>query len=451
VIDCDTVCIYDELLKAFPDDFAKAGVQRTRTGYHVFFNRTTYADERGVFDNFKLFTGIDHVGDVKTITKTARTCHMSPTDQASNIHVYHTPGILVVYPSANKFWMQLPTEFPDVPDKLVDHLFDCYERGKKKKRVSRGPPRVREVDVHDEDDEMVQIISMGAWTPTYANDATCLAEMGFHDIGAIRSFVREFRGSTTSKFATGCYQFACTVSPCPICYKPTGHLQNTYVVNYKTNGERRVGNFSQSCIPSGRVIDWTPHGMAKWRATLEGTAYAKLIVTPPQPTSMPLEAYLIAPALRVMDATWRPGDLFVPDKTGMYAGKYAALMCIKAGANDPLVGMKSDGTVEVGEKTVGHERYVWRPLSPKATLALDASLASWFAKTCPAVKRDERGLFIVNACADAHCEDVVDTFFRRRAKRAHADCMTRTSRPWAMLKAIVAHERLRACDPDLPR
>ena len=351
---------------------------------------------------------------------------------------YATPGNLVVFPSVNKYWIKLPDgELPDVPDKVVDALC-AYNSGKMKKRLSRGLPRMREVDVHDHPDAVP--VNMGVWTPTYANDVACLKAMSFCNVDKARPFVRPYKGSEVSNFTVGCYQFACTVAPCPICCKPTGHQKNQYVVNYKASGERRIENFSKSCIPGGRPIDWTPEGLAKWSATLRGTEYAGIVALPPLPVAVPLEAYLIAPALRAMDATWRLGNLFKPEKPG----EHVAFMRLEAGESSSLVGITTDGRVELGTQGDGHKRYVWRSLTPKATLAHDASLRKWFAKAFPHVHEDAHGMFVVHACADAHCGDVADPFLLERAKRKHANCKTHTSRPWAFLKAMAAHESLKA-------
>ena len=141
VIDCDMPELFTAMEAKFPEAVALAGLQKTRKGFHVVFARSEYADQRDIFDNFKMFLGGKHAGDIKTVTKSVR---FITGDGAGAGYKYATPGNVAVFPSANKFWVRLPEELPEVPDKIIDWVYalsavtvkDCAKRSKVVKEES---------------------------------------------------------------------------------------------------------------------------------------------------------------------------------------------------------------------------------------------------------------------------------------------------------------------------
>jgi len=312
VIDCDTAAVYEKLNKAFPEAFAQAGLQKTRKGFHVLFTRTEYCDERDVFDNFKLYNGNDHVGDVKTVTKSKRVVTLPD----GSTFEYSTPGNLAVFPSADKLWLRLPDELPEVPDKLVDALFHMQGT---KKRSRGGPPKARAAADVVELPELV-LHSRGPWRPTPARDAGCLRAMGLTPDGAVREYVRTYDLPHVTKYTLGCYQFRAKTASCPICAKAGGHKSNHYFVLYGADAPatRWVMNMSDKCARGGRVIEWTAEGRRAWQEALDGTPWANLVGEPDPagPTSLPLEVHVYAPALRAVNQAWRLDKAFAPATPG---------------------------------------------------------------------------------------------------------------------------------------
>ena len=443
VIDCDMPELFAAMEAKFPDEVASAGLQKTRNGFHVVFARSEYADQRGVFDNFKMYLGSErkHAGDIKTVTKTVR---VVTTDSAATGFKYATPGNLVAFPSANKFWVRLPDEVPDVPDKVVDWVFSLSGVTARKKGAKRSKVVKEDSPSGDEDEPEVAVLNLGVWTPTPRHDLACLRALGFSDVldSSCKPYVRTYSGEEhKSEWALGCYQFHSEVAPCPMCAKPEGHQKNHYFVLYSADGDRYVLNFSSSCVRGGRRIEWTSEGRSAWRSALADTpqhalvpddGYAQAAVT------LPLETYIYVRALRELNPSWSFGNVFKPKDDGRFAG----FMQVRGAGGVKLVGITHDGSVEIGEKAADNEPYTWSPLTASAGRILDKDLTAWFAKAFPEIERDDGGVFLLPVC-HAPCLRVGDERQDDKTRRQHAHCVMRTRRPWTRLRELEAHRSIK--------
>ena len=473
VIDCDCAALYETLSTGeHADAVSRAALQKTRAGYHVVFRRTAYANARGVWDNFKLYNAKGtHVGDIKTLTNSVRPVEVRGEDGTTvNTYEYRTPGNLSVFPSPNKSWLRgagaLPLLDPehlvDVPDRLVDELVDRWGRVKpaSKKRTKAaarqdegGAPKAGAQLIPADDDQdtaEARIFDFGAWTPTAAHDAPCLEALGFGRNVEARKYVRTYDGEPTRQpYTLGCYQFASSVTPCPICAASVGHQSNQYYVLY-TDAERRVFNFSGACCRSGRPIRWSDEGRRRWTDALAGTPHAALAAALAVPTpcdkapadALPAELSFFAEALRMtlsQTAEVRLGSMFRPDAPG----KHVLLATIPCGDGTVrMLGVSRDGYAALGNY-VDHRVAAWTTVGEAAQRTIDAELRAWFAAKHADVPRDDGDVFVVPACCDDACDwGLDDPYVRTRAVRRHAACSTRTTRPWAFLRAMRAHAAL---------
>lgn len=380
---------------------------------------------------------------------------------------YRTPGNLSVFPSPNKFWLRGagdvldPEHLVDVPDRLVDELVDrwgCVKPSASKKRTvaaaalrdEGGAPEAQS-DRRDDVASEARIRDMGAWTPTAAHDAPCLEAFGFGCDVEARPYVRTYdREPTRQPYALGCYQFSSGVKPCPICAIDAGHQSNQYYVLY-TDAERRVFNFSDACCRSGRPMRWTDEGRRRWTAALAGTpdaavpaALAAAVPSPPSgaepPGELPAELSFFAKALRLTMPATRLGAMFRPDTPG----RHVLLATIPCGDGTVrMLGVNRDGYAALGNY-VDNRVAAWMPVDEAAQRAIDAELRAWFAAAHAGVPREDGDVFVVPACCDDACDwGVDDPYVRARAVRRHAACSTKTTRPWAFLRAMRAHAALR--------
>ena len=203
VIDCDSVELFRLLEKKFPEFVETCGLATTRQGFHLWSWRSEYADQNAIYDNFKINIGVDHHGDVKTVTKSKR----EYVDAKRQTRTHTTPGNIAVFPSANKKWVRLPNlDGPEVDDLVVDWL---KELSLSKSKRGRGPPRVR-VEASLEDALEVIVKDCGPWTPTAERDLDCLRAMGFSvDSGSVKPC-----GCSGSRPRTGMVREAAATAPC---------------------------------------------------------------------------------------------------------------------------------------------------------------------------------------------------------------------------------------------
>ena len=439
VIDCDMPELFTAMEAKFPEAVASAGLQKTRKGFHVVFARSEYADQRDIFDNFKMFLGGKHAGDIKTLTKSVRVINV---DGATTGVKYATPGNVAVFPSANKFWVRLPDALPDVPDKVVDWVFSLsgvtVKKGAKRSKVVKEEEAASETVGQE-----VAVVNLGVWTPTPRHDLACLRALGFSDVldGGCKPYLRTYSGEEHIKteWASGCYQFHSEVAPCPMCAKPEGHQKNHYFVLYSADGDRYVLNFSSSCVRGGRRIDWTSEGRSAWRSALAETPQHVLIPDDESTRAtltLPLETHVYARALRELNPAWSLGNVFKPKDDGRFAG----FMQVRGGMK--LVGITHDGSVEIGEKAADNEPYEWSTLTASAGRILDKYLSAWFAKAFPEIERDDGGVFLLPVC-HVPCLRVGDARQDAKTRRQHAHCVMRTRRPWTRLRELEAHRSIK--------
>ena len=441
VIDCDMPELFNALEAKFPEAVASAGLQETRKGFHVVFARSEYADQRGVFDNFKMYLGGKHAGDIKTVTKSVRT--ITTGDGTSAGYTYATPGNVAVFPSANKFWVRLPEELPEVPDKVVDWVFSLsvipVKKGAKRSKV------VTEEAASEAVGQEVAVVNLGGWTPTPSRDLACLRALGFSDVSdsVCKPYLRTYSGEEHIKteWASGCYQFHSEVAPCPMCAKPEGHQNNHYFVLYSADGDRYVLNFSSSCVRGGRRIDWTREGRSAWRSALAETPHHVLIPhneSTQAALTLPLETHVYARALRELNPAWSLGNVFKPKDDGRFAGFIQV-----RGVGKALVGITHDGFVEIGEKKAADNGpYNWSQLTASAGRILDKDLTAWFAKAFPYIERDDDGVFLLPVC-HVPCLRVGDARQDAKTRRQHAHCVMRTRRPWTRLRELEEHRSIK--------
>lgn len=448
VVDFDTEQLFKTFESEFPEQLKQAGLAKTSKGYHVWFWRSEYADERGIYDNYRLMVGEDHAGDIKTITKSRRTW----TDTVSGESGEHvTPGNIAVFPSANKTWIRMPD--PEAAQEVDDHIVDWVcKLAKAKKRAGRGPPRVRVPDIVDAPE--VSVVDLGPWSPNAALDDACLRAMGFDPTNS-SSYVREFTDipEAATTYAKGCYQFPAdpAMATCPICSK-AGHEKNQFFVLYTPAGERRIFNFSAICLRGGRRLEWTAAGRAAWGPSLEGTAMASFLAKPAEaPRSLPLDAWLYAPALNAMappGVAWVVGNGFAPTK-GALAGDpgTVGMIAIKQGAwgdkkeSDVQAIVRSDGRVVVMDSATRR----MRNLSVEAQRLLDEALGGWFRRMFPDYQPGADGVYELPACPGV-CGNSVEMLSKedcKRMARKHAACCTKTSMPWTMVPQLAVHRGLR--------
>jgi hypothetical protein len=449
VIDCDTEVLFRLLEKRFPEFVAACGLAKTSKGFHVWSWRSKYADQNAIYDNFKIYIGVDHHGDVKTVTKSSR----EYVDAKGRTRTHTTPGNIAVFPSANKQWRRLPEpEGPEVDDAVVDWLLELASShaasGASKKR-SRGAPRVRVPDVLDAHEVVFQ--NCGPWTPTPERDLECLRGMGFSiNSGSAKRYTRTYKNppSTATTFTCGCYQFMDTGSVCPIC-KTAGHSNHYYVLYTPT--ERRVFNFSSKCnIRGGRPIEWSTAGRSAWKEALVGTPYERLADARARQISLPREAHLYAPAILEMAPAgerWTLGNFFKPSM-GAQARDPSVVgeIVIKAGDWGAQTGSTFQAIIYCNARILVKDTSTGRfkELTPAAQDVLDAQLGRWFASSFPEYVADKDGCFTIPACRGiSGTFAAVHPTLRQMVSRRHAGCSTVTRRPWTFLAEIAAHLELR--------
>ena len=183
-------------------------------------------------------------------------------------------------------------------------------------------------------------------------------------------------------------------------------------------------NFSAACCRSGRSMRWTDEGRRRWMDVLAGTpdaavpaAFAAAVPSPPSgaepPGELPAELSYFTKALRLTMPATRLGAMFRPDTPGRHV-------------------------------LLDNRVAAWTPVDEAAQRAIDAELRAWFAAAHAGVPREEGDVFVVPACFDDACDwGVDDPYVRARAVRRHAACSTKTTRPWAFLRAMRAHAALR--------
>ena len=115
-------------------------------------------------------------------------------------------------------------------------------------------------------------------------------------------------------------------------------------------------------------------------------------------------------------------------------------MQIYQAGGEGIMGITADGSVQVGQKDGGTagSSYQWRTLPANALRLLDQDLTLWFVTTFPDIPRDDDGVFTLPICHET-CFRVEDPIRNAKTARAHANCVSRTLRPWTRLHELEAH------------
>ena len=169
------------------------------------------------------------------------------------------------------------------------------------------------------------------------------------------------------------------------------------------------------------------------------------------PRSLPLDAWLYAPALNAMappGVAWVVGNGFAPTK-GALAGDpgTVGMIAIKQGAwgdkkeSDVQAIVRSDGRVVVMDSATRR----MRNLSVEAQRLLDEALGGWFRRMFPDYQPGADGVYELPACPGV-CGNSVEMLSKedcKRMARKHAACCTKTSMPWTMVPQLAVHQGLR--------
>jgi hypothetical protein len=322
VIDFDTVEIYNEWHAAFKELFDATALVETKHGYHVYLKRSAYCNEKrlhdgpiGFFVNPKTQKKEKKPVDIKTISAST-----SPVMDAQGVlTMYHTPGFVSTPPSMGKTWVRsvFDTPLAAITDALVDRIL--LERGNSCTATARGVASVSCAGAnttvmralndasnvasvwkgHDtipstaegrsggskavasegatasEEAAASDAVDACAWKPCFANDQPCLQEMGFTRVDNLTTFHNCNAKSREKGYTGGGYQFTYR-GKCPCCGKDDGHDHNMFFVMYKSNGDRRILNYSANCLPNDIhamvPLPWTELGRANWLASFQAGA-----------------------------------------------------------------------------------------------------------------------------------------------------------------------------------
>jgi hypothetical protein len=280
IVDFDTQEAYDTWRLLAPAAFDATVTVRTRKGVHAWFMRTPECDELGVFDGPLGFVTDPGGGttkypiDIKTITSVTSTVKVSEEQS----YLYHTPGFCSLPPSPHKAWVRCPfgpgaVPILPVPSEVVARI--TLERGnninaaacgsslEKRRRVP--PSRARSPPPPAADQFVF------TWRPNIELDLPDLRTMGFDTARLLN--VSSFTTSNQNLIrlgylSHGVYWFkAQKEQQCPLCLRTPGH-NNGYWVAHRSDGERRISNYSSSCVredanvKSARTIAWSAASIA---------------------------------------------------------------------------------------------------------------------------------------------------------------------------------------------
>jgi len=305
IIDYDELAVYEQYrADGFAEAFDSTAMARTRKGFHVWFKRTPLCDELEMTDGpvgSSMKDGVLRKNpiDIKSLTASASVVKMPD----GSTKTYYTPGMVAVYPSANKTWVRSPVDHPlmPVPDDLVRRLHAERNAARPDKPAPRakGAPRASKAAktaagaspgaasaakaAPPASPAVVPGPRLPFWRPC-ALDLINLEPMGF-----TRSKVYEVVVYPTMNarmeaagYCGGIVQFKMPKgTPCPLCRKPEGH-DNAYWLGKKPGGVLRVRSMSDACFPGRLVngrwqkgalrvgvdVEWTEEGKKAWREAM---------------------------------------------------------------------------------------------------------------------------------------------------------------------------------------
>ena len=281
IIDFDTIDVYEEWRLLAPLEFDTTVTVKTRKGYHLWFMRTPICDEMMVYDGPLGFiteedgTVIKYPIDVKSITS-VKTQTLGDDGQ---LYTYHTPGFCSAPPSPNKLWIRKPfgeNAVPILP--LPQVLLERIILERAKNIVASGGPSGAAKRKADAGDKIRFAPSLSSnqfiWRPSFALDKHDLAVMGFNvAVEATEYPSVNQRLIDNGYLPNGIYWIKQQKEmQCPLCKRTPGH-QNGFWVAYKENGDRRISNYTNSCVRDklkiSHVIEWSAQSKAMHLAALE--------------------------------------------------------------------------------------------------------------------------------------------------------------------------------------
>ena len=266
VLDFDQIDLYKEMVVMFPD-LQRTVRESTRKGMHIFFLRTTLAEELQLLDGARQFKGADGKVldlDLKTITGSGK----------------GTSGYIVVAPSPGKAWVHSLLDHKPLP--LPDDLARWLAEARHRKRAASapinppGPHKSPRLDVARQrpggggGGGRVELLAEDGqpylW-PSPALDAIDAATLGFsvppdNDVDFIHT-------AETPRFT---HLWHDSVTPCPICGDRAGHTSNYRMTLSVVSGRRWIDSFSTDCNQKGgrvKVLPFSDETIRRIRNTFE--------------------------------------------------------------------------------------------------------------------------------------------------------------------------------------